>query len=282
MPAQPDDRPGVLYNEPRGNLLPFGGTQAYKGFGLGLLLDMLCGGLSGGACSNPAFPLPGVGNAAVFILLNPALFGGTDHFLKEADALDGVRALLPNRIGDCGDHTTRRPRTPRPATRRALEGIPIPDGTWELITKAARTLGVSVPSQESLPVAPRTSRMKSGFTSLSQMGDEPWRGGFESGRSSAFVSMGLLASLLPGCNARDDVWPKDHAGPKVVVSFAPLYCFAVNVAGDDAVVRNMMTTSGPHHFNPTDKDARLLRRADLFFVNGIGLEGDKPDDAGEE
>jgi ABC-type Zn uptake system ZnuABC Zn-binding protein ZnuA len=88
--------------------------------------------------------------------------------------------------------------------------------------------------------------------------------------------MGLLASLLPGCNARDDVWPKDHAGPKVVVSFAPLYCFAVNVAGDDAVVRNMMTTSGPHHFNPTDKDARLLQRADLFFVNGIGLEGDKP------
>ena len=86
----------------------------------------------------------------------------------------------------------------------------------------------------------------------------------------------LLAFGLPGCASRDDVWPKDHTGPKVVVSFAPLYCFAVNVAGDDAVVKNMMTTSGPHHFNPTDKDARLLQRADLFFINGINLEMDKP------
>lgn len=82
-----------------------------------------------------------------------------------------------------------------------------------------------------------------------------------------------IALCLPGCrNNDDDVWPKDHPGPKVVVSFAPLYCFAVNVAGDDAVVRNMMTTSGPHHFNPTDQDARLLRRADLFFINGLDLD----------
>jgi zinc transport system substrate-binding protein len=91
-----------------------------------------------------------------------------------------------------------------------------------------------------------------------------------------FLTIALVAVWIPGCNSREDVWPKDHSGPKVVVSFAPLYCFAVNVAGDDAVVRNMMTTSGPHHFNPTDKDARLLQRADLFLINGIGLEGDKP------
>lgn len=90
------------------------------------------------------------------------------------------------------------------------------------------------------------------------------------------VGVGLVA-LVPGCSPGDDGWPKDKPGPRVVVSFAPLYCFAVNVAGDDAVVRNLLTSTGPHHFNPTDKDARLLRRADLFFVNGLGLEGDKPE-----
>jgi ABC-type Zn uptake system ZnuABC Zn-binding protein ZnuA len=83
-----------------------------------------------------------------------------------------------------------------------------------------------------------------------------------------------LAAVVPfvsvGCSS-DDQWP-DRPGPKVVVSFAPLYCFAVNVAGEDAVVKNMMTSSGPHHFNPTDADARLLRKADLFFVNGLGLD----------
>src|SRR3954469_24925522 len=86
------------------------------------------------------------------------------------------------------------------------------------------------------------------------------------------------AVLLPGCRGtRDDGWPKDKTGPKVVVSFAPLYCFAVNVADDDAPVRNPLTATGPHHVNPTDKDARLIRRANIFFVNGINLEGDKPE-----
>jgi ABC-type Zn uptake system ZnuABC Zn-binding protein ZnuA len=91
------------------------------------------------------------------------------------------------------------------------------------------------------------------------------------------VAVGF-ALLLPGCGgSRDDGWPNDKAGPKVVVSFAPYYCFATNVAGDDAVVRDVLTTTGPHHFNPTDKDALMLRRADIFFVNGLGLEGDKPE-----
>lgn len=104
---------------------------------------------------------------------------------------------------------------------------------------------------------------------------------FRPGRVAAVTVLFALAAgfaaLVPGCSPGDDGWPKDKAGPKVVVSFAPLYCFAVNVAGDDAVVRNMLTNTGPHHFAPTDRDARLVRRADLFLVNGIGLEGDKPE-----
>jgi ABC-type Zn uptake system ZnuABC Zn-binding protein ZnuA len=63
-----------------------------------------------------------------------------------------------------------------------------------------------------------------------------------------------------------------------VVSFAPYYCFAASVAGSDATVKPLMTTSGPHHFQPTDRDARLLTKADLFFINGLGLEGDRPED----
>src|SRR5579872_1864625 len=88
-----------------------------------------------------------------------------------------------------------------------------------------------------------------------------------------FIPLLLIALVLPGCGTKnDDVWPKDKTGPKVVVSFAPYYCFAANVAGDDAVIKTMMTTSGPHHFQATDKDAHLLRRAELFLVNGLGLD----------
>jgi len=88
------------------------------------------------------------------------------------------------------------------------------------------------------------------------------------------VAAGLIPVVLlgcVGCGGRDSLWPDDKR-PKVVVSFAPLYCFAVNVAGDDAVVKNMMGATGPHDFQPTDTDARLVRHATLFFVNGLELD----------
>lgn len=115
--------------------------------------------------------------------------------------------------------------------------------------------------------------MRLGFTKLSHT-----HGVVMSRACVVAVFAAGVGVALTGCGGdTDDGWPADKAGPKVVVSFAPLYCFALNVAGDDAVVRNLLAGGGPHHFNPTDRDARLLRRADLFLVNGLGLEGDKPE-----
>src|SRR5262249_56590135 len=51
--GRPTTDPGVLYREPRGSILPLGN---YKGFGLGLLLDVFAGALSGGQCSRPHPP----------------------------------------------------------------------------------------------------------------------------------------------------------------------------------------------------------------------------------
>jgi len=142
--GEPTTDPAVLYTDPRGSIVPFGGAQAYKGFGLGLLLDLLCGGLSGGPCSNPAFPLAGQGNAAVFVLFNPALFGGTDHFLKESDALTAFVRACPTAAGVSA---ITLPGDPERLTKekRLAEGIPVPDGTWELIAKAATELNVPLP-----------------------------------------------------------------------------------------------------------------------------------------
>ena len=134
-----------LYATPGGSLVPFGGTQAYKGFGLGLLLDLFCGGLSGGACSNPALPLPGMGNAAVFVLFDPAKFGGTEHFIQETDQLTAYVRTCPTAPG--GGPITL-PGDPERAAkaRRLVEGIPVPDGTWELIAKTAAELKVPLPT----------------------------------------------------------------------------------------------------------------------------------------
>src|SRR5205085_2855731 len=64
--GRPTTDPGVLYEEPLGTILPLGGAQAYKGFGLSLLLDALAGGLSGGSCSR-GDPPPAIGNTVLFI-----------------------------------------------------------------------------------------------------------------------------------------------------------------------------------------------------------------------
>lgn len=140
--GKPTTDPAVLYTDPRGSILPFGGPQMYKGFGLGLLLDLLSGGLSGGACSAAAFPIAGQGNAGVFVVFNPALFGGVEHFLKETDCLTDYVRSCPTAAGvPC----ITLPGDPERAAKakRQVEGIAIPDGTWELITKTAADVGVS-------------------------------------------------------------------------------------------------------------------------------------------
>jgi len=85
---------------------------------------------------------------------------------------------------------------------------------------------------------------------------------------------GLLTAVLIaplGCSGLPDPWP-GRAGPRVVTSFTPIHCFAINVAGPDAVVKTVLTEHGPHSFTVTPRDAKLLEKADLFFVNGLQLD----------
>ncbi|MFN4261598.1 MAG: metal ABC transporter substrate-binding protein [Gemmataceae bacterium] len=82
----------------------------------------------------------------------------------------------------------------------------------------------------------------------------------------------LTALMTSGCgSAPDDPWP-DKPGPRVLVSFAPLASLAANVAGDDASVLCLLSTTGPHHFSPTPHDVSKLQRADLFLINGLGMD----------
>lgn len=95
----------------------------------------------------------------------------------------------------------------------------------------------------------------------------------------AVAVVGGTAALLIGCNGGDSTDPWEKAGnkPKVLVSFAPLYSFAKSVAGDDAEVKCLLTTMGPHtHGDASPKMIDLARRCDVFIVNGLGLD-DGPD-----
>ena len=97
-------------------------------------------------------------------------------------------------------------------------------------------------------------------------------------RLAAVLVPGLLLVIIssPGCARKDDAWgtgPK----PRVAASFAPIYCFALNVVGPDGTVRPVLTNQGPHHFDPKQSEVRLVAGADVFAINGLGLE-DRPAD----
>jgi uncharacterized oxidoreductase len=133
-----------LYHEPLGTILPLGGAQAYKGFGLGLLLDMLAGGLSGGPCSLPGRPRS-VANAVFFLVLDVQHFAGTEHFLREVtDLADAVRSCPRAE----GVREIMLPGDPERTQRqtRLTNGIPLDPGTWSQLSEAARQRGVPIPA----------------------------------------------------------------------------------------------------------------------------------------
>jgi len=143
--GNPTTEPSVRFRDPRGTLLPMGGEQqGYKGFGLGLLFDVLVGGLSGGNCP-PAPEGSSLTNNAVFILWDPEKFSGNSHFLSEADRLlQYVRDVRKKP----GVDNIRLPgdRSQETAAQRTSEGIPLDSGTWQSMTALAEELGVEVPS----------------------------------------------------------------------------------------------------------------------------------------
>lgn len=141
--GRPTTDPNVLYVHPPGSILPMGGDQSYKGFGLGLVIDMLAGGLSGGWCSRPN-PEPPLGNDAVFVLLDPRFFGGTEHFIREVTGVAAYVRACPTREGAQEIPLPGDPER-RTLAERSLMGIPLDDGNWKQLADLAVRLGVQLP-----------------------------------------------------------------------------------------------------------------------------------------
>jgi ABC-type Zn uptake system ZnuABC Zn-binding protein ZnuA len=85
------------------------------------------------------------------------------------------------------------------------------------------------------------------------------------------MALAVVLGTLAGCGKQGDPWPPG-ASPRIVVSFPPLYSFVKNVAGDDAAVVCLLKNEGPHGYEYRPRDVLLLRRSDVFFANGLGLD----------
>ena len=92
--------------------------------------------------------------------------------------------------------------------------------------------------------------------------------------AAAALMLAVLVALVgpPGCSEASDPWA-GAPRPRVVVTIAPLYSFVKGVMGKQGSVKCLCTTTGPHHYQPDTRDARLLRKADVVF--GVGLKLDE-------
>jgi uncharacterized oxidoreductase len=142
--GRPTTDAGVLYREPRGTILPLGGAQAYKGFGIGLLLDILAGGLSGASCSHPENPNLSA-NAVFFLVLDIEHFAGADHFLREVGRLAASVRECPRAEGIQEILLPGDPER-REAARRRRAGLSLDEGTWGQLVVVANRLKVAVPA----------------------------------------------------------------------------------------------------------------------------------------
>lgn len=147
--GNPSTDPNDFYGPPRGAILPFGGIVGHKGYGLGFIIDILAGALSGAGCSRA--DAPRFGNAVFIMVINIENFMPVEEFRQQVDGLieyvkssgkmPGVDEILfPGEI------------EARERKKRLTTGIFIEDETWGQIVKTAEELGIDTKGSGFAPV----------------------------------------------------------------------------------------------------------------------------------
>lgn len=138
--GQPTGDPSVLFSEPQGALLPFG---EHKGYGLGLLCEVLASALTGGGTIQPGNVRGGgIVNHMLTILINPELYGEQNAMRQEIAALiDYIRATPPAQA----ESPVLIPGDPERQRREShlSAGIFIEENTWDEIIGTAVSLGLN-------------------------------------------------------------------------------------------------------------------------------------------
>lgn len=130
--GKPTTNPDEFYGPPTGSILPFGGSQSgYKGYGLGVVVDLLAGALSGAGTTRK--PGARIGNAALLIVVNIEQFAPRGEFaqsvceladfVKSSALMDGFdEIVLPGELEQ------------RQMASSGKAGVFIEGETWEQIT----------------------------------------------------------------------------------------------------------------------------------------------------
>jgi uncharacterized oxidoreductase len=151
--GQPTLDPAVMYEKPLGALLPAAG---HKGYALAVVCDLLGSALFGGSTPHPRqLALTGFYNNMLTIVFDPARFGASEPFEREASAFIGyVKSSAPrdpNSLIEMPGDSERRYRAQR------VRVLPLDANTVRGLDQAAQAVnalsGAALPPASSL-VAP--------------------------------------------------------------------------------------------------------------------------------
>jgi len=130
----------------KGMLMPLGG---YKGSGLGLMVEILCSVLSGGAMANELGGIRVRGrkvrNSQMFLAIDIARFMPVEEFTGRMEKLVELIKSTPAAPGYDEVLVAGDPEW-RTEEERLRNGIPIADGNWKSLVDAAARVGVGAPS----------------------------------------------------------------------------------------------------------------------------------------
>ena len=125
-----------------GSLLPLGGDRAHKGYGLGLVVEVLAGIL--GRAGHARAPIPSYNNGVLAIVIDIGRFLPLERFTAEVRSLiayikscprdPGVDAIMYP--GERAAHTSRS---------RRRHGIEVDVETWRRLQTFAQERGIQVP-----------------------------------------------------------------------------------------------------------------------------------------
>ncbi len=135
--------PAVLFNDPKGTLLPLGGLDAgHKGYALALLIEASTAALAGFGRADP----PEGWGATVFVqVFDPAAFGGTADYTRQTDWLaDACHKATPRPGGPAvrlpGENGMKRHR------EQSSHGVALFPSIMPTLAPWGEQLGVAVPA----------------------------------------------------------------------------------------------------------------------------------------
>jgi uncharacterized oxidoreductase len=137
--------PGLMYGPDRGaaSILPFG---EHKGSGLALVTHLLAGALTGGGVLHEGAPYAGIKNGLFSIFIDPKRFGDPEEMERNrALLIDWVKSATP-RPGFDEVQLAGEPERKSEAAR--AQRIPVDEGTWKTILKAAALAGLDPNAME--------------------------------------------------------------------------------------------------------------------------------------